>query len=372
MRFAIISAALLVTSACATTAGSRHASTLTGLAPSTAAPANYQRPCETVPTTVQAAFECDRRSILGMAGEFRVTFAFDETVALKPGYAPKAAQRSGGDEIVLVVEDRGDFISLQHILVAGSGKDATVIKHWRQDWQYEPRDMLVFRGHKRFELEPVATGRAHGAWSQSVYEVDDAPRYASIGRWDHANGIDAWTSDFTWRPLPRREYTKRNDYQVLGAVNRHTLTPSGWMHEQDNEKLQLDADGRTTALVREIGINSYVRTDQIDFSPGQAYWNRTRDFWREVREAWAQAARERKSYELQQMLDERPRFEALFTLAEKAGNGETVTRTQIDAVLQRALALGPAQTSTAEPLNVQPQAPTQAPLPVSPAQGMPD
>jgi hypothetical protein len=338
MRFLIISLALLLTSACAATGGTRRAPAVAGLAPATPAPADYRRPCDAPPTTPQAAFECDRRSILGMVGEFRVKFAFDETLALKPGYAPKAAQRSGGDEFVFVVEDRGDFIALQHILVAGSGKDTMVIKHWRQDWQYEPKEVLVFRGRKHFELEPVAADKARGAWSQSVYEVDDAPRYAGVGRWDHANGVDAWTSDFTWRPLPRREYTKRNDYQVLGAVNRHTLTPGGWMHEQDNQKLLLDAAGTTTALVREVGINSYERTTAIDFSPGRAYWDKTQHFWRDVRAAWADAARERKAYDLRHMIDERPRFEALFALADKSGNGETITRAQIDAVLNRALA----------------------------------
>lgn len=337
MRFLLISVALLLTSACAAT-GTARRKPIAGLAPATTAPATYQRPCEAPPATPQAAFACDRRSILGMVGEFRVKFAFDETLPLAPGYTPKAAQRSGGDEYVFVVEDRGDFIALQHILVAGSGKDSMVIKHWRQDWQYEPKEVLVFRGRHRFELEAVPADKARGAWSQSVYEVDDAPRYAGVGRWSHAHGVDAWTSDFTWRPLPRREYTQRNDYQVLGAINRHTLTPGGWMHEQDNTKLVLDGHGETRALVREVGINSYVRTDAVDFSSGRAYWDKTQHFWREVRTAWADAARERKRYDLQHMLDERPRFEALFALAQKSADGETVTRAQIDAVLARALA----------------------------------
>ncbi|MBP6328061.1 MAG: hypothetical protein KA372_12945, partial [Dokdonella sp.] len=48
------------------------------------APVAYERPCASLPTTPEAAFECDRRSILAMAGEFRVRFAFDETAALAP------------------------------------------------------------------------------------------------------------------------------------------------------------------------------------------------------------------------------------------------------------------------------------------------
>lgn len=345
MRNFLLFSAILLSSACASSGGTKRSPALSGLAPATPAPADYQRPCNAPAAAPELAFDCDRRSILGMVGEFRVKFAFDETLALKPGYKPKPTQRSGGDEFVFVVEDRGDFIALQHILVAGSGKDSMVIKHWRQDWQYQPKEVLVFRGNNHFALQPVAPDHARGAWSQSVYEVDDAPRYAGVGRWNHENGVDAWTSDFTWRPLPRREYTKRNDYQVLGAVNRHTLTPGGWMHEQDNQKLELDSTGRTTALVREVGINSYERTRDIDFSAGRDYWKKTEGFWREVRAAWTDAAQRRREYDLAHMLDERPRFEALFALAEQAGRGETVSRASIDAVLERALT--PAAKATA-------------------------
>lgn len=349
MRTIALISIIALTSACASSGGAKRQPALSGLAPATPAPAEYQRPCNGQPATPEAAYECDRRSILGMVGDFTVKFAFDETLALKPGYKPKPAQRSGGDEFVFVVEDRGDFIALQHILVAGSGKDAMVIKHWRQDWQYQPKQVLTFRGNNHFALQAVDAQAARGAWSQSVYEVDDAPRYAGVGRWDHSNGVDAWTSDFTWRPLPRREYTKRNDYQVLGAINRHTLTPGGWMHEQDNQKLELSADGKTTALVREVGINSYERTVKVDFSPGREYWKKTEAFWRDVRAAWADAAQRRQQYDLQHMLDERPRFEALFNLAEQAGKGETVTRASIDAVLDRALASAAPKTAQAKP-----------------------
>lgn len=56
------------------------------------APATDPSPCAQPGLT---PFECDRRSILAMAGEYRAGFAFDETAALAPGYSPHAAQRSG-------------------------------------------------------------------------------------------------------------------------------------------------------------------------------------------------------------------------------------------------------------------------------------
>ncbi|UXI67573.1 DUF6607 family protein [Tahibacter amnicola] len=299
-----------------------------------AAPTDYVRPCPVPPVDATSAFECDRRSILAMAGEFRVTFAFDESQALAPGYVPHAAQRSGGTEWVFVVEDQGTSIALQHILVVGP--EHTVVKHWRQDWRYQPADILLFRGHDRFERVAVDPDRANGAWSQTVFEVDDAPRYAGIGRWSHANGVDAWTSDFTWRPLPRREYTKRSDYHVLGAINRHTLTPQGWMHEQDNLKLVLADDGSTHALVREVGVNTYSRVDDVDFSAGKAYWERTGEFWRTVRHSWQRALAAPAS-DIVTSLDGKPRFEALFALAEKVGPGTAVSQGDVEQILARAI-----------------------------------
>lgn len=294
------------------------------------APTNYTPPCARTPATPEARFECDRRSILAMAGEFRVRFAFDETVALAPGYAPHAAQRSGGTELVEVIADRGDFISLQHILVLG--KDHTVVKHWRQDWQYQPKQLLSFRGLGRFETQAVAGADALGAWSQTVYEVDDAPRYAGLGRWVHANGENVWESGRVWRPLPRREYTRRSDYQVLEVVNRHALTPAGWVHEQDNTKLALDLDGTPWALARERGINHYTRIADYDFGAGREYWRKTSAFWSGVREEWARYERAHPVFTTSPEPNGEPRIGKFFDLAERAEKGEAVPATEVRAV----------------------------------------
>ena len=75
-----------------------------------------------------------------MQGEYIVDFAFDETVLLQPGYERQAAMRSGGNEVVIVVEDTPTKIVLQHILV--DEKSGHVTKHWRQDWTYEAPSAL--------------------------------------------------------------------------------------------------------------------------------------------------------------------------------------------------------------------------------------
>ncbi len=228
------------------------------------------------------AFDCDRRAILAMQGEYRVSFHFDETVVLAPGYVSKPDKDAAGHELVLLVEDSGRRIVLQHLLVMSDGQ---VIKHWRQDWEYEAPEHWVYVGNQRFERRARTQAERAGAWTQSVYEVHDGPRYAGSGRWNHRYGVSTWTSERTWRPLPRREYTTRDDYDLLNAENRHTITPSGWTHEQDNTKV-IRRGGRDRSLVREFGFNDYRLVTGHDFAPARRYWDETAPFWAAVRARW--------------------------------------------------------------------------------------
>ncbi len=229
------------------------------------------------------SFDQDRAAILAMAGEFEVKFNFDETVGLRDGYEPKH-EKTGGFETVIVAEDSGRRIVLQHILVSKDGEH--VVKHWRQDWTFEDRELREFAGDRFWKWRHLSSGAARGTWTQAVYEVNDGPRYESVGRWRHEGAYSSWQSDVTWRPLPRREYSKRKDYDVLLAVNRHTITPWGWAHEQDNTKWDR-ASTDHPYVARELGINEYRRITNFDFSPARAYWERTAGYWKGVRAAWA-------------------------------------------------------------------------------------
>ena len=61
--------------------------------------------------------ERDRRAILAMQGSYRVSFDFLETVGFSEGYKPPRPYFSWGTERVIVLQDRPDFVSLQHVLV---------------------------------------------------------------------------------------------------------------------------------------------------------------------------------------------------------------------------------------------------------------
>ncbi len=235
-----------------------------------------------MPCGAEGGFACDRKAILAMAGNYKVTFHFDETVLLAAGYSPKAAKDTAAVEAVIVLTDEEQRIELQHLLVIPGG---IVIKHWRQVWLYETPSHWAFVGAQKFDPRERTEAERAGTWTQLVYEVSDAPRYAGLGKWNHKYGVSTWTSERTWRPLPRREYTTRSDYDLINAENRHTITPFGWTHEQDNTKVVRRNGGADSTLTREFGFNEYTLTND-GLEPAQKYWQQTAPFWAAVRARW--------------------------------------------------------------------------------------
>lgn len=267
-----------------------------------------------------AAFEQDRQSILAMTGDYKVTFDFTETVSFVEGYALKDPKLSGGHESVRVIEDRGDFISLQHLLVVGPEDSPFVVKHWRQDWQYQPARVLTFIGGNAWEWREVPASERAGTWSQTVYQVDDAPRYGAVAKWTYTDGLAEWTPSHEWRPLPRRDMTTRDDYHAVNAINRHVITPWGWVHEQDNSKLMLDAAPQV--LVREVGVNTYQAFDAYPVSAAEAYWAGTAEFWAGVRAEWTRIEAEHERFAITIKGETEDLYMPLLALADAVKDGD--------------------------------------------------
>ena len=256
--------------------------------------------------------ERDRRAILAMAGEYRASFDFIEVAGFTPGYEPVRPYQSWGTEQVYVVTDEPDFVSLQHVMVLffesdGQTMGPMVIKHWRQDWHWQARELTVYTGHNTWGKARVSRNAAKGAWLQAVYQVDDSPRYQSLGRWTHNASQSNWLSEETWRPIPRREFSVRDDYHVLVGTNRHTITRSGWIQEENNLKVVLLPDGSPDPaqphVARELGVNRYDRIIGHDFTAGNQYWSATGVFWADVRATWRTILDERKSISLAEEVD---------------------------------------------------------------------
>ena len=239
-------------------------------------------------------FERDRLAILSMQGPYRVSFDFIETMGFVESYSPSRPYQSWGTEFVYLLEDRNDFISLQHILVMFFDNEEitepVVVKHWRQDWHYEDTSINEYRGFNTWQKRILSNNEVKNKWSQSVYQVDDSPRYQSIGEWKHNGNYSNWLSSETWRPLPRREFSIRDDYDVLIGTNRHVITPYGWVQEENNLKSKLDNIGEISLsapiVAKESGIARYERIIDHDWSKGDIYWQNTKELWSIVRSEW--------------------------------------------------------------------------------------
>ncbi len=263
--------------------------------------------------------EQDRAAILAMVGEFEVSFQFEEVLSLQPDYQLKDAYNEDATEMVVVVSDTGDEIVLQHILEVGS----RVVKHWKQVWTWQDTRMFEFQGRDQWAIRDMEASEVEGTWTQLVTQVDDSPRYESYGEWKHDGGYSRWESEPTPRPLPRREHTKRDDYQILLAVNRHALTPTGWVHEQDNLKMVIDDEGEPVKfLAREVGQNFYDYTDEYTFKGAKEYWSETKEFWALVSAFWEEQESQGKSYAVTAKSEDETMMRELFSWARKVQEGE--------------------------------------------------
>ena len=289
--------------------------------------------------------ERDRRAILAMAGPYRVSFDFLEIVRFDAALKPDAPYQSWATEYVFVSEDRPDFIALQHVLAMrtldkdGKVSEPMVVRHWRQEWRYEAEALLAYEGANTWVPRKIADAERRGAWTQTVLQVDDSPRYAARGRWQHAGEVSTWISDETWRPLPRREFSVRKDYQVLVGTNRHSITPGGWIQEENNVKLALE--GRPSEmrriLAREYGVARYDRIRDYDFSPAERYFKATEPFWAEVRAAWREAEASAGRIRMRAQPDQASLFIPFFQYAGKLEDGGAFNRDEARAFIRRTL-----------------------------------
>ncbi|MQP66739.1 hypothetical protein GE253_15495 [Niveispirillum sp. SYP-B3756] len=293
------------------------------------------------------AFNRDRAAILAMAGTYRVTFNFHETAAFVPGYEPLEAKRSGGFEVVRVIEDTGRIIRLQHLLVVKDEEDKPyIVKHWRQDWTYEPETLLVYGGPDQWVVKPVETASRVDAWSQTVWQTDDSPRYGGVGRWAYDRGETRWVSDETARPLARRDAVRKPPYDHYIGINRHALTPAGWVHEQDNAKVG-SRDSKPATFVHEVVLNSYRPSTDFDIAAADSYMAKTATYWAAVRKSWEEVMAAQGGIHLVQEAENGSATgKALMELADAVKDGKTASSdavAQARALIANATAKGPAK-----------------------------
>jgi hypothetical protein len=290
----------------------------------------------TIAFAQKSKLQQDRDAILSMLGCYKVSFNFAETFSPDTAYKIHKPHTSWGIELVSLVEDNPTKIVLQHLLIVD---DSTIIKHWRQDWIYENTELLVYQKDNTWKKTILNKEQVKGQWTQKVYQVDDSPRYEATATWTHVDGKHKWES-IADAPLPRREFTTRNDYNILNRRNTVYLTNTGWMFEQDNQKLVRSKEG-DRLIAWEKGFESFTKLSSENCLAGTNWWNINKEYWNDVRLVWNEVFNKYDTIAIQKKVEDTLLWEKLFKLGSEKSTSKSYnseeSRLEIRRVIEKHL-----------------------------------
>ena len=278
------------------------------------------------PIIINAQKKQDIEAIKEMCGCFEIDFKFSETFQYinDSNYSKSKNYNAKALEYAKLIKDEKDHISIQHLLVMGD----YIIKHWRQDWVFQNKDLLKYDGNNNWKYISKTKKDVKGQWTQKVFQVDDSPRYEGSATWVHADGKSYWENS-SYAPLPRREYTKRNDYNIMIRGNRHEITEDGWVHDQDNFKVVKDSESDSEVIIAsEKGINTYTRVDESNCKEAIKWWDENNEKWLLVLEKWNSIYSKKDDISLRQSVENKPLFSFLF-------DENVVKRDEIGLIIDR-------------------------------------
>jgi hypothetical protein len=234
---------------------------------------------------------------------------------------------------VFLIEENNNKISLQHLLIVN---DTTIVKHWRQDWIYENTELYSYSKDNLWTKTVLKPEQVKGQWTQKVYQVDDSPRYEATGTWVHVDGKHYWEGTCD-APLPRREFTKRNDYNVMRRHSRIEITPDGWVLQQDNEKI-LRENGIDKLLCWERGIEKFTKGN-YNAQPAISWWNKNKAFWADVREVWNEIYTQKTELKITKKINDKVLFEQLFKLGDDYSKEPSYNSTEAKTNIKKTIEL---------------------------------
>ena len=279
-----------------------------------------------LPIILNAQKKQDIEAIKEMCGCFEIDFKFSETFQYSndSNYSKSKNYNAKALEYAKLIKDEKGHISIQHLLVMGE----YVIKHWRQDWIYQNKDLLKYDGNNNWKYISKNKKDVKGQWTQKVFQVDDSPRYEGSATWVHADGKSYWENS-SYAPLPRREYTKRDDYNVMIRGNRHEITKYGWVHDQDNFKVVKDSESNSEVIIAsEKGLNTYTRVDESKCKEAINWWDENNEKWSLVLEKWNSIYSKKDDISLRRSVENKPLFSFLF-------DENVVKRDEIGLIIDR-------------------------------------
>ena len=270
----------------------------------------------------------DKKAIKNMCGCYEVTFNFAETFSNSKDslYKPSKTKTDKALEWAGLIEDGKNKLSIQHLLQVGNPAKPHIVKHWRQDWVYQNQDFYMYNGDNNWLYEKKSKADVKKQWTQKVYQVDDSPRYEGSGTWVHVDGKSYWENT-TDAPLPRREYTKRSDYNVTERGNRHEITNYGWVHDQDNKKIIRKTGEKDVIVAYEKGYNTYVKVADSKCKAAQDWWKKNAAKWQLVRNKWENVYGKNTNLSLEKKVQNKPLYKHLFS-------DKVTEQKQIDATIE--------------------------------------
>tara|TARA_B100000780_G_scaffold150544_1_gene105168 strand:+ start:901 stop:1797 length:897 start_codon:yes stop_codon:yes gene_type:complete len=256
----------------------------------------------------------DVEAIKSMCGCYEVTFKFAETF----NYSKDSTYTPSKNKIAYAVEwidltyiDKNNLI-IQHILQMGKDSNAYIMKHWRQDWNYQNREFLIYDHNNIWNKLEANYNSTKGQWTQKVFQVDDSPRYEGSASWAYIDDKIFWENNVD-APLPRRERSIRSDYNVLNRGNRIEITNEGWIHKQNNQKILRSDTSNDVLIASEYGINSYVKINNERCKYAKIWWNKKSEKWKIVRKEWELVFEQNDTISLKPNHEDKPLWEYLFS-----------------------------------------------------------
>jgi hypothetical protein len=276
--------------------------------------------------TAKAQPQQDKKIIDKLCGCFNVDFKYAETFSPDTTYKFHNKEETPATaELALPIEVTDNKIAIQHLLIVGKNM---IIKHWREEWTFENTTLWKYKGDRTWEKTTLPKEQVKGKWTQTIWEVADEPRYQGISQFVHLDNKIIWQST-TDAPLPRREYSVRNDYNILNRTNRLNITDSGYIHEQDNKKI-IRNNGVDKLLVEEKGYNNYVKINDNACAAAKAYWETNKLYWGKVRNIWNAYLSKNYTLKIKQKIDDVYLHENLIQLCNDF-NAKKITEADIDA-----------------------------------------
>ena len=213
-----------------------------------------------------------------------------------------------------------------------------VMKHWRQDWDFEPRAHWSSSGTDSGKIgnSPAPNGEATGSRASfrsttapaTACEVAGATMRASRSGRVRKPGALFREGVLGTIGLPSTCGDKSNHNQPLG-VDPQPGQSEGGLAGAEDWGVSKNSLARSGASIDMSGLD-------FDFSEGDAYWTASQEFWTDVRAGWKDRVSAAERIRIQKTCDGTPSFSIFFELADSVPS-TPAEQTLRDAQLSKVL-----------------------------------